>query len=470
MNGEGRREGTKQEGKAMPKKKKKSGAKRGRQQKRPLIRLSQCMIVKNEEEHIRQALTWGKQIVWEQIVVDTGSTDRTVELAKKLGATVYSYPWTGDFSAAKNFAIEQAKGNWIAFLDADEWLVPEETKVLMNLLAELHPNRQIDVVRAKIANLNEDGDVINVGSQDRVFRNIPEVRYQNQIHEAVCRIDGRMMQYYDAQEILTIRHSGYAGAERRKKKGERNIRMIEAELQKNPHDGMMWSYLGESCKIYGDEKKAEACYRKVLEDPDMVMTHAAAPLKAGLELMKMMINRPPEEIREDFENIKKRMKELGAEDHPDIDFFMGWLNLRDNDLGWAAEYFERTLQKIESYRGAEGIRATTDLEMMNRIIATMAMIRGNPQKAVSHAVEALKVNRYSTDGLGILLRAFQTEWQGGMPAQPYWQFLSKLYDMHSLKDQLFVYKLSGESGFTALQQEIWNHMPEQVQQRVGLPS
>ena len=71
------------------------------------VRLSQCMIVKNEEENIERALSWGKDIMYEQIVVDTGSTDRTVEIAERLGAKVYHFEWIDDFAAAKNYAIEQ---------------------------------------------------------------------------------------------------------------------------------------------------------------------------------------------------------------------------------------------------------------------------------------------------------------------------------------------------------------------------
>ena len=75
------------------------------------VRLSQCMIVKNEEKNIEKALSWAKGTAFEQIVVDTGSTDRTVELAEKMGAKVYHFEWINDFSAAKNFAIEQASGD-----------------------------------------------------------------------------------------------------------------------------------------------------------------------------------------------------------------------------------------------------------------------------------------------------------------------------------------------------------------------
>ena len=69
------------------------------------------MIVKNEEKNIRRALSWGKDIMCEQIVVDTGSSDRTVEIAREMGAKIFFFPWINDFAAAKNFAIDQAKGD-----------------------------------------------------------------------------------------------------------------------------------------------------------------------------------------------------------------------------------------------------------------------------------------------------------------------------------------------------------------------
>ena len=75
--------------------------------------ISQCMIVKNEESNIERALSWGKGSVSEQIVVDTGSTDRTVEIARNMGTKVYEFPWIDDFAAAKNYAISKANYEWI---------------------------------------------------------------------------------------------------------------------------------------------------------------------------------------------------------------------------------------------------------------------------------------------------------------------------------------------------------------------
>ena len=88
------------------------------------VRLSQCMIVKNEEKNIRQALSWAKEIAFEQIVVDTGSTDRTAKIAEELGASVYHFRWIDDFAAAKNYAISQAKGERTNCKNASIWKPP----------------------------------------------------------------------------------------------------------------------------------------------------------------------------------------------------------------------------------------------------------------------------------------------------------------------------------------------------------
>ena len=128
------------------------------------MRLSQCMIVKNEERNIEKALSWGKGIVWEQIVVDTGSTDRTVELAEKMGAKVFYFPWQDDFSAAKNFAISKASGDWVAFLDADEYFPLEEAKKLMPLL-ERYDKGGYYAVMTSWLQVREDESIFAGGTQ-----------------------------------------------------------------------------------------------------------------------------------------------------------------------------------------------------------------------------------------------------------------------------------------------------------------
>jgi len=208
---------------------KNTGSKKALLQEQSSVRLSQCMIVKNEEKNIEQALSWAKNIAFEQIVVDTGSTDRTVEIAEKLGATVYHFKWINDFGAAKNFAMDQAKGNWIAILDADEYMPHEDTKELMDILNRIQSDpallRKYDAIMNSWVQLNDDGNAYTILTNLRIFKNSPKLRYEGKIHEAV-RIHN---EYYDATK-LRIMHTGYATSSFEESgKRERNLKLLREE-------------------------------------------------------------------------------------------------------------------------------------------------------------------------------------------------------------------------------------------------
>ena len=128
-------------------------------------RISQCMIVKNEEKNIERALSWGKGIVSEQIVVDTGSTDRTVELAKQMGARVYHFEWIDDFAAAKNYAISKARYEWIALLDADEYFLENDARKLLAYIQELQ-DTDYDIILSSWVHLDNAGGCISFTVRD----------------------------------------------------------------------------------------------------------------------------------------------------------------------------------------------------------------------------------------------------------------------------------------------------------------
>ena len=92
--------------------------------------ITQCIIAKNEEDNIGYCLSHLKSVADEQIVVDTGSNDRTVEVAKELGAKLFYFDWIDDFSAARNYALEKAKGDWIVFLDCDEYFTDDSIPLI----------------------------------------------------------------------------------------------------------------------------------------------------------------------------------------------------------------------------------------------------------------------------------------------------------------------------------------------------
>jgi len=239
----------------------------GEMLEQPTVRLSQCMIVKNEEKNIEKALDWAKDIAFEQIVVDTGSTDKTVELAEKMGARVCHFEWINDFAAAKNFAMDQAKGNWIAILDADEYMSNEDAKELITVLNKIQNDPELlkknDSINCSWVQLDDDGKAYAVLTQQRVFQNRPDLRYVGKIHEAVS-VKG----YYNA-ENLRIMHTGYAQtAFNEAGKRERNIKLLREEHERDPENARTMLYLADSIKSDGTEEsysEAEQLYLKGLK-------------------------------------------------------------------------------------------------------------------------------------------------------------------------------------------------------------
>ncbi|HIE56022.1 MAG TPA: glycosyltransferase family 2 protein, partial [Chromatiaceae bacterium] len=96
--------------------------------------ISLCMIVKNEEENLPHSLESVKSLVDEMVIVDTGSSDRTLEIAEAYGAKIYTFKWRNDFSSARNFSIEHASCPWILILDADEQISPRDHDNIKDLI------------------------------------------------------------------------------------------------------------------------------------------------------------------------------------------------------------------------------------------------------------------------------------------------------------------------------------------------
>jgi GT2 family glycosyltransferase/Flp pilus assembly protein TadD len=163
--------------------------------------LSLCMIVKDEEDHIVKCLRSVRNLVDEMIVVDTGSADRTRDLAKACGARVYDFSWTNDFAEARNYSLSQATGDWIVVLDADETLSPADHDVLRELIGRKYarPVAYDIVTRNYTTRLNVEGWTANDGryaaeeagngwypsAKVRLFPNHPQARFVNPVHECV---------------------------------------------------------------------------------------------------------------------------------------------------------------------------------------------------------------------------------------------------------------------------------------------
>lgn len=221
---------------------------------------SVCIIAKNEEKNIERCLSSIQHFDCEIIVVDTGSTDRTKEIAQKYGAKVYDFEWINDFSAARNFSISKASYDWILVLDCDEWTEESDPEEFV-FLAREYPSY---VGRLKRKNLTPNGDQqrIYVDMVERFF-NRRYYHYESTIHEQLTPSTSQTP--YAFILPLTVLHSGYVGtAEKLEAKRIRNMTLLEKELDKHPDDPYLYFQIGQEYFCLDDYETAAEYYSKVL--------------------------------------------------------------------------------------------------------------------------------------------------------------------------------------------------------------
>lgn len=174
--------------------------KSARPSRRP--RISLCMIVRNEEQHLDKCLTSVKAVVDEICIVDTGSTDSTVKIAEAHGARVASRPWDDDFSAARNASLEMASGDWILHLDADEELSETAIEMIPALLERAGTHGYVLPVDSYVPSGLSRAYCL------RLFQRIPGIKYRGRIHEDIgpaLRSAGKTVAIAEAP----IYHYGY---------------------------------------------------------------------------------------------------------------------------------------------------------------------------------------------------------------------------------------------------------------------
>ena len=201
----------------------------------PIISL--CMIVRNEEDSIGRCLDSAARLADEIIIVDTGSNDQTVQIAKDYGATVLSYTWNDHFADARNYGIKHAAGEWILWLDADEELDTSSIPVIREAISQVKAQFILLPLHHYVGEeLPADPDQLFLSYQARLFRNHAGIQFSNRIHETPQPTK-------DAEEIkieyvkAPIHHYGYLKQiEAKKEKSARNIKLLKAANAETPND------------------------------------------------------------------------------------------------------------------------------------------------------------------------------------------------------------------------------------------
>lgn len=230
-----------------------------------MIPISVCIIAKNEEQNIEKCLAPLAPYNFEIIVVDTGSTDRTKEIARKYTDFVYDFEWVNDFSAARNFSLKKASHNYVLILDCDEFLTDINLDEIYQLIEE-HPRGVGMLLRHSYY---DDGGM-RVSYPDRVER-LFHKRYYNYIftiHEQVSDIKTNST-YFERYEIpLTVDHVGYCGGlQDMLQKVERNNALLLKEIEKNPEEPYFYFQVGQSYNSIEDYENAYLYYKQAFEHP-----------------------------------------------------------------------------------------------------------------------------------------------------------------------------------------------------------
>ena len=197
--------------------------------------ISVCMIVKDEENFLENCLKSIKDIADEIIIVDTGSQDSTVEIAKKYTDKVYFHTWNDNFGEMRSYSLGYATGDWLFVIDADEELVVEDIPNLMKAVR----NNNIDAIQIQVVSVFKKGENESRHNSERLFRNNGRIKYEGRVHNRAIGFENPKIY------PVRIRHYGYdlTDKELSDKKHQRRIKLLKLDIQDSPNNPLPYHYL-----------------------------------------------------------------------------------------------------------------------------------------------------------------------------------------------------------------------------------
>lgn len=279
--------------------------------------ISLVMIVKNESSKLPRCLESISGIVDEIVVVDTGSIDDTVKIAKSYDAKIFEYKWNDNFAEARNFSLQQSTGDWNLVLDADEYIINNCKDSIREFTSG---NQAIGRIR-RIDKFQQNGEIKH--AQAFISRLIPKgVYYKGRIHE---QIESHLPTVNIAVEVY---HDGYF--DNPAVKSDRNIYLLLLELQESPNDPYFLFQIAQEYKIAGEYLAAKEYFKKCYP---LLSEHDGIRSKAIVEYLYNVLATGDFELG--LELIHKEQNNLA--DYPDFHFVSGLL------------YMELIFNNIEKY-------------------------------------------------------------------------------------------------------------------------
>ena len=366
-----------------------------------MLTISACVITKNEEVNIVKWLECMKKLANEIIVVDTGSTDKTVKIAESYGAKVFFFEWINDFSAAKNFAKAQAKGDWIVFLDADEYFSDDSIEQVKKYLIE--DNKKYDAIICEIVNINSDdcNRIISSFYNLRIFRNIPKLSYHNKVHE-MLRSDSGTLLLLQLPKDVKIYHTGYSSSII-KEKLTRNLKLIEEDQRQN---GIKDWHYGFLCDCYYglDDFEKTIEYAKLAINSDMKLIGQENNLYRRLIDSLDKLGKNEKEILEIVEIAIEKFPEL-----PEFILDKAILFLRQKKYVLAESLLLETLRQKEADNYNLSDTFIGKKHIVYTALGDIQYFKNKIEKAVDYYINSLKIYKYNEYTLRKLYNIFKKE-------------------------------------------------------------
>lgn len=306
--------------------------------------LSVCLIVKNEERFLGKCLESVEGLADQIVVVDTGSTDRTVEIAKQHKAEVHSFAWCDDFSAARNAALEYVTGDWVLMLDADEELPMSQHEALRKLL------RAAPVISWRLPLQDVGREAEGCSYVPRLFRNAPGLFYVGRVHEQVFTSLEVRRQEWGLETRMgdaTLRHYGYTKelTQERDKVG-RNLRLLEKAVLETPGEANLLMNYGLELTRSGRSEEGlrqyRAAYEALADEPPALVVPESREMLLSQFCTQLMAAKRHAEI---VQVLTSPVAKLGVGLTASLHFALGLAQMELKDFATAAEQFRQCLAK-----------------------------------------------------------------------------------------------------------------------------
>ncbi len=391
------------------------------------------MIVRNEESNIANCIHNLKRVVDEVIVVDTGSEDGTIQIAKDLGAFVYEQKWENDFSKARNAALDQAKGDWIIFLDADEYFSEDSLPKVRSIIEQTHSKQSVNGILCGLVNIDTDNQKA-IGSYDilRIFRNGKKYRFINRIHEEI-RYGGKALQCENKRDELMIIHTGYSSS-----KSDKKIRRNLELLLNNRNDEKADYYLAITYHLLKDYDHALKHAESALSDPAVTQYDYLA---YKLHMIRIMVA-----VDQEFHNKEKIRKLIGEANknfgnHPEIAKIEAAYFMKEKQYEKALEKYLFALEchkngKVWTQNDFEG-----SLPDVYFSVAEILCLMNRETDALDYYVRLLSVDKYNVPGFMNMLKLFRE-----VPEDDVIAFLNSIYDIGREEDVSFIVSIISKTG------------------------